>query len=388
MSASEWPKACADLQEMRSKRFTPRSSPPLRLMRMVNSKRSLSRILMAHRETQVMSNVSQVRRRNVIAIIAGFLLCTCAGILASRAALGQEANYPSRPITLIIPFPPGSSGDMTFRLLAERFRTSLGQPIVVENRAGAAGNVGFTAGARAAPDGYTLTQISSPIVINPFVFKAQMVDPVRDFAPIRKVATYYLMLTANLSVPANSLADLVKLAKQKPEAVSYATVGGGTTQLTMVLFEKAAGIKFLAVPYKGPSDALQAVLAGSVMVSGMPLTTGYQLTKQGKVKALAYFGPKRATLFPDVPTIAETFPGSVIGGWLALVAPAGTPRSIIDRLGKAIDDAVRDPVIRDRIIQLGNEPEENSSPEQLAQQIKDDLKLFGRLTKEAGMIPQ
>lgn len=305
--------------------------------------------------------------------------------LALTAISAPAAEYPTKPIALIVPFAPGGGGDITFRLIAEAIRPKLGQPVVVENKAGASGNIGFQVGSRAVPDGHTITGLAATLVVNPVLLK-NAIDPIKSFTPVVAISTYYLALVVHPSVPANHISQLIALAKKKPEALSYAAYGGSVV-LSKLMLEHAAGVKFLTVQYKGTGDQMRALFSGEVDASGIPLKAALPHIKEGRLKAVGYFGPRRAPQLPNVPAISEVVPGVTIGAWTGLGLPPNTPREIVERLNKAVVEALKEPYVRGRLVEAGDEPV-GGTPEEFAKKIRRDLQTYSALAKNAGIEPQ
>lgn len=319
--------------------------------------------------------------------LAGALRRVAAVGLGCAALSAAAADYPTRAVTIIVPFPAGGGGDITTRQIAERLRLKLGQPIVIENRAGASGNIGFQAGARAAPDGYTLTALFAPLTINPFLMKGPVVDPLKDFAPVAAISSYYLTVVVHQSARAKTLAELIAAAKAAPGTVGYASLGGSVL-LSQLMLEHAAGIKFLTVPYKGTADQLRAVLGGEVVASGIPLKAVLPHIKDGRLRAVGYYGPKRPVQLPDVPAIVEVVPGAVpVGSWTGLGAPAATPPEIVATVSRAVKEVLQDPAFRDKLAEAGDDAL-SGMPEELTQMIRRELQLYGDLTRKAGIVRQ
>ena len=283
------------------------------------------------------------------------------GLLIAITSLGatesRAQSFPSKSVRLIVPFPPGGPADVLGRLYAEKLSAVWSQPVVVENRAGAAGNIGSDMTAKASPDGYTLLLIASSHVINSALYDKLPYDPIKDFTPISQVAYYSLVLVAHPSVPAQSLTELVALAKAQPGKLALVSAGNGTpTHLTAELFRTAAQIDFLHVPYKGAAPATNDLLAGQGQlmfnnpVSALPHVTA------GKLKALAVTGTQRSALAPDIPTIAESgYPGFEAGTWYAFLAPAGLPPEILKKLSTDIVAITKQDDLKARFAKMGIE---------------------------------
>lgn len=269
-------------------------------------------------------------------------------LVAATAALAQD--YPTRPITLVVPYAAGGGNDVMARIVAEKMSKTLGQNIVVENRAGAGGSVATRQVARAAPDGYTLVLGGTgSLAVNPTLYNNVGYDPRKDFAPVGLIGTGQLIVLVNPDVPAKTIPELVALAKKEPGKLSYASAGVGSgIHLGAVLFELMADIKLTHVPYRGTGPALTDLIGGHVQIYFSSIPSAIGIAKEGKVRALAVTGPKRSPVFPDLPTVAETLPGFEAVLHYGIVAPAGTPKPIIAKLNAALLEAVAAPDTRER----------------------------------------
>ena len=307
-----------------------------------------------------------------------------AALLAPALALAQAA-YPSRPIRFIVPFPPGGGAESTARLIGQKMSEGLGQPVVIETRAGAGGNIGTEFVINAAPDGYTILLTTNGVAIQPHLQKLTW-DPTKDLAPISLIATYSLVIAAHPSTPGATLREMVAYAKANPGKLSYGSSGsGGPLHLGAEAFKKQAGIDLLHVPYKGNAPATIAILGGEVNLTFDSLVGPLPNIRAGKLRALATTGKKRATMLPEVPTVIETGVANFdYESWNAVAAPRGTPREIVQRLNAEVVRVVALPEVRERLISLGYEPVSNSTDE-FAALIAADLQRFGRLVKEIGL---
>jgi tripartite-type tricarboxylate transporter receptor subunit TctC len=311
-------------------------------------------------------------------------MTTRRGLLAAYAtalaapALAQDV-YPDRPIRLIIPLPPGGGADLIGRLVANAIGRVLGQTLVVDNRGGAGGTIGSRFVATSRPDGYTiLLGYTASHGINPALTQVPY-DPVTDFTPISFLATAPNALVTGPNFPANSVVDLVTIAKRRPESVRYASAGiASSPHLSALLFDQMAGTEMLHVPYRGNGPALVAVMSGEVDISFASLPSALALRANGQVKVLAVTSAQRSALLPDVPTVAETMPSFEIGQWYALYAPPGLPAPILSRLNQATHEALRDP---DMAAQVQNEGFElrGTTPEELRDFTRADLEKWRRL---------
>lgn len=316
-------------------------------------------------------------------LAAGSVLLSLLGLAQPALA---EAAYPAKVIRLVVPFPPGGSTDTLARLLAEQLKEELGQTVVVENKAGAGGNIGGDAVAKAVPDGYTLLLAAAgPTVINPSLYARMSYDPLRDLAPVTMLAREHNLMVVNPSVPAHNLKEFIAYAKARPEQLSFGSPGNGSpAQLAGELLNKSAGIKLQHVPYKGSGPAVADLIAGHItlMIDNMPALLPY--VQSGRLRALAVASDKRASALPDVPTVEEAgLKGYVVTAWKGLMAPAGTPRPIIAKLHDATVKILAKPQIRKRLVDLGAEPV-GSTPEQFAAQLRSDTAWWAALVKSTG----
>ncbi len=308
-------------------------------------------------------------------------------ILAVTCHQAQAQSWPDRPIRVIVPFSAGGSNDLTARVIAEKLSQAFGQPVLVENRVGAGGSIGADAVAKSPPDGYTLLQASgSTHGGNSAVYKALPYDPVRDFAPISMLVRTPFILAVHPSVPANNVRELVALAKASPGKLNYASFGtGSSSHLVAELFKTMTGIDMVHVPYKGSAPAVVGTVSGETQVVFDVINTTGPHIKAGRLKALAVGTATRSPVLPDTPTVAESgvpgFEATVFFGWLA---PAGTPRPIIDRLHREIVRALALPDVREKLAGMGNEVVGNT-PEQFSTQIVAEVAKWQKLVRERGL---
>jgi len=308
--------------------------------------------------------------------------------LASGSAFAQ--TWPSKPIRVMVPFPPGGSTDIVARIMAQKLEKPLGQPLVVENRGGAGGTIGAAIGAKSAPDGYSLTFGStSTHVVAPSVYTKLEYDPVKDFAPISLVAVTPYLLAVNPNVAAKNLKELVDLMKKQPGKMNYASAGvGSTTHLAMEMLNLAAQTSATHVPYNGNGPAATALMGGQVEILFGSLPSLLPTAKSGRVRPLAVGTPKRSPSLPEVPTVAESgYPGFDASLWLAFFAPAGTPQAIVDRLHKEIVATVQQADTREALDKAGAEPL-TSTPAELAAMIRDGVGKYAAVVKAAGVKPE
>jgi tripartite-type tricarboxylate transporter receptor subunit TctC len=315
-------------------------------------------------------------------------IAICWIILAG--SVQAQGSYPTRPVTIVVGFAPGGGTDAVARIVAKNLSEALGQQVLVENRAGAGGNIATDYVAHAEPDGYTilLGNVGS-LAVAPHMIAHLGYDPLRDFAPITMAVVFANVLVVQPSLAVRSLADFVKLAQDKPGTVTFGSSGiGGAGHLAGELLKERASIDMIHVPYKGGGPAMQGMLGGQVMsIFATPVSAGGQI-KAGKVRAIATTGPKRSALLPEVPTVAEAgYPGFEAMNWYAYVAPAKTPREIVDRLNRELVKALNNAEVAALLHQQGLEPSPGS-PEELAHYIEREYRTWGRVVKRAGITPQ
>ncbi len=297
------------------------------------------------------------------------------------------ADYPTRPIRVAIPFPPGGTSDILTRIIGEKLTAALGQQIVVDNRPGAGGVIATDIVAKSNPDGHTLYMAFVSHAINPYVYSKLPYDTEKDFAPIALFAVSPNVVVVTPSLPANSIKELVALAKGKPGQLSYASAGVGTnSHLSAEMLNALAGIKMLHVPYKGAPQANADVASGAVNlhIPSMPVTVPF--IKAGRLKAIAVTSTKRSPVFPDVPTVAETFPGYESLAWYGFIGPKGTPQPVIARLTTEIAKAVRMPDFIEALAKQGADAT-YMGPKEFGDYIRAELKRWGEAVKTAGLKP-
>jgi tripartite-type tricarboxylate transporter receptor subunit TctC len=298
-------------------------------------------------------------------------------------------DYPSRPVLLIVPYPPGASTDITARIMAEQMSEILGQPFVVENRPGADGVVGTAFVAHANPDGHTLLlTVNSPITMAKFFQKDMTLDTRTALAPILNIASTSLFLAVNAQFPAKNVQELVDYAKAHPGQVSFGSAGVGSAhQIAGELINMKAGIHMEHVPYRGGGPAIQDLVAGHIPVSFGTGPAVMPQARAGSIRILAAVEAERDPQLPDVPTVSETIPGVVTTTWLGLFAPAGTPQAIIDKLNKAGNDALKRPGIADKMTAQGLR-QNGSTPEQFKQLVLTEYASYAKIIPELGIKPQ
>ncbi|WP_240939276.1 tripartite tricarboxylate transporter substrate binding protein [Diaphorobacter sp. HDW4A] len=311
------------------------------------------------------------------------VLCLAAGSVAAFA----QAAYPAKPVRIIVPYPAGGTTDIIARIAANQLTERLKQSFIVENKAGASGAIGSQAVAQAAPDGYTLVMATaSSHGINSALQKSLPYDAVKDFAPITVVANTPNIIVANPSVPVKSLGELIALAKAQPGKINFgSTSAGGSPHMSAELLKMMAGIDMTHVPYKGAAPMLTDLIGGQVQIGfdNLPSTIGF--VKSGKVRPLAVTTAKRWPGAPDIPTVAESgVPGYEVSGWFGLLAPAGTPKEVLNKIQSTIAEAVKSPEVAKQLNDLGAEPVANK-PEVFAQEIRDDVEKWRKVVKTTGV---
>jgi tripartite-type tricarboxylate transporter receptor subunit TctC len=319
----------------------------------------------------------------------GLPLRACIGASVAMAAAAtlspvHAQDYPTRPIRLVVSFAGGT--DVVARLVAQGLSGLLGQPVVIDQRLGAGGNIAHEAAARSAPDGYTLLMSGSPLVLNPLLNPRVRYDPVKDFIPVAMVASIPRVLVVHPSVPARSLKELVALARRHPGKLNYGSGGvGSTPHLATELLQSLAGMKMLHVPYKSATIALAGAMAGEVDVVVVSSASAAAYVKDGRLRALAVLDRNRLAYMPEVPTAAELgHPQLMAEGWYALLAPRDTPVAIVERLNSAAVRAMGSPETRERLAGIGGEPMSTTAP-QAAAYIRDDMARWAGVIRAAGI---
>ena len=310
------------------------------------------------------------------------------GLLAAGAAIlpAAAADWPSRPIHLIVPFPAGSSPDLIARILADKLAPALGQPVIVENRPGAGGNLGTGMVARAAPDGYTFgLSIPGPLAVNAVLYKKLDYDPFRDLAPVSLVAASPNLLVVDPKLNVDSVKDLVALAKSQPGRLNYGSVGNGSaSHLTMELFKEAAGLDIVHVPYPGSPQVNTAILNAQISAGFVVPATAMPLVHAGRLKALAVTTSVRSIVLPEYPTLAELgYPQIVSTAWQGVVAPARTPKPIVDRLSRELVAILRGEDVREKMLRLYFQPI-GTAPQGLANLMRSEVERWGKVIRKTG----
>jgi tripartite-type tricarboxylate transporter receptor subunit TctC len=308
-------------------------------------------------------------------VLCVVLLSFVTGTLPAHAQTAAAAGdrYPSKPIKFIVTYSPGGGNDIIARLMAQKMTESMGQPVVVENRAGAGGTIGTAAAAKSAPDGYTIVLVSPPFVMAPTLYPSLPYDTLKDLAPITVIGSVQNLLVVHPSVPAKSVEELIALGRAKNPPLNAATLGNATTQhLAAAMFNYMAKIDMLLVPYKGSAPGTNDLLAGhvQVMFNAMPSTLPF--VKTGQLRALGVTGTKRSAMAPELPTIAETLPGFEITTWYGVLAPSGTPPAIIARLNAEMTKASQLPDVKRKLAEMGLDVQ-MSSPEAFGSLIRAEM---------------
>lgn len=318
-------------------------------------------------------------------MVALTLLAT-SGLIAASPALAQSNAYPNKPITLVVTYPPGGGADVMARLVAPKMGEALGQAIVIENRPGAGGQIGASAVAKAAPDGYTLMLDASSFAINPALYPKLPYDTAKAFRPVGVLALFPNVVLVNAQFPAKNIAELTALARAQKNAVSFASSGNGSAQhLAGALFESAAKVDMVHVPYKGAGQALNDVLGGQLPLFFGNLASTLQHVQSGKLRPLAVTAAKRSAILPDVPTLAEAgVPGAEVYEWNGVFAPAGTPDAVVDKLSAALQKAMEAPEVKARIAQLGGEVQKGG-PKAAQDFIQTQMSMWAQLIKAKGI---
>jgi len=313
----------------------------------------------------------------------GLLFAACA---TATPAFSQ--GYPTRTIRILVPFAAGGAVDTLARLIGTKLAEGFGQPVVIENRAGAGGNLAPDVLAKSAPDGYTVLQTTNGIAISPSLYKSLPFDVHKDFVAVTQLVQSQLILAANPKLEANNVRELIALAKSKPGALNYGSTGiGNPLHLTMEMLKSQTGIDIQAVPYRGDAPANAALIAGEIQLGVMPMATTLPLVQSGRLKALAIGGAQRSPAMPDVPTIAETIAGFESTSWQGYFVPAGTPREIVLRLQQETAKVLKLPDVIERLRTGGNEGVGNS-PEEFDKRFRADIVKFEKIIADANIPKQ
>jgi tripartite-type tricarboxylate transporter receptor subunit TctC len=313
------------------------------------------------------------------------LACLVLAAIAAPPALAQPQKYPTKPVRVLIGFPPGGGEDFHARTVAQKLTDLLGQQVIVDHRPGAGGVIAWDLVTKSAPDGYTLTITGGGLTAAPSIYPKFPFDPARDLAAVAQISEHQYMLVSHRSVPVSTIAELVALARKSPGKLNYSSSGiGSMPHLAGALFVSTAKVKIVHVPYKGGAASLLDVIAGQCDMTIGTIPSVHPHVQAGKVRAIAVTGRKRARMAPDVPTIAESgLAGYELSSWYGVFAPAAVPVEIVSQLGAAVLQAVKMPDVQERLLQVGSEPAPGSG-EQLARRVRSDLAKFAEIARIAG----
>ena len=310
-----------------------------------------------------------------------------AALLASPAAHAQQSAsaYPTKPLRFVVGLAPGGATDIVARLIGQKLHEALGQPVIVDNRSGAAGSIAGAIVTKALPDGYTLHVVSSSFAINPSLYELPF-DSLKDFVPVVQIAQAPFLLVVTPSLRAESVKDLIAIAKAKPDTLHFSSGGtGGSGHMAGELFKRMAALRVDHVPFRGGSPAVQAVMSGEVQFTFSAIVAGLQQSRTGRVRALGVTSATRSKAAPEVPTIAEAgVPGYQALTWYGILAPAGTPRDVVAKLNAAVAKIVRLPDVAEKLLADGAEPV-GGTPAQFAKHLADEINRFKKLTKDIGL---
>ena len=303
--------------------------------------------------------------------------------LAFGASLAQD--YPSRPVRIVVPFSPGGSTDTLARIVGQKLTERSGQPVIIENRAGAGGHIGAEQVARSAPDGYTLLLGGVPHAISASLYSKLPYDLSRDLTAIAEVASFPSAIVLHPSLPANSVKELIALARARPGQLSFGSAGvGSPNHLSLELFQAMAGVSMVHVPYKGSGQLVGDLLAGQVQLASMGLPVAVPHVQSGKLRAIAVTGAERSPLLPDVPTVSEAgLPGFEVTSWYGVFGPTGLPADIVVKLNSEIGSAVTAPDVKERLAALGAEPSVKS-PDQFGRYVRQEITKWAKVVKDSG----
>ena len=324
---------------------------------------------------------SSLSNRSILAAVVAAI-----ALAALPLAAHAQASYPDKPVRFIVPYPPGGGTDVIARIVQEKFAQALAQPVLIENRGGAAGSLGTDIAAKSAADGYTVLFTLSSHTINPAIYAKLPFDTVKDFLPIGTVASLPQILVANPQFPANTVAELTALAKAKPGTLSFASVGNGSPgHLAGELYKLRTGTQLVHIPYRGGGPAVTDVMGGQVPLLWVSIPAAAQFVKTGKLKALAVSTTKRSAAFPDVPTMQEAGVADFeVDSWYAMFVPAKTPKAVVDKLNRALNAVVSQPEIKERLLAQGSEGV-GGTPEALGKMVDAELPRWAKLAKDANI---
>ena len=312
-------------------------------------------------------------------------LAWAAALLALSVPAATAQSYPARQITLVVPFAPGGPADFLGRLIGQKMGEDLGQQVVIDNRPGANTIIGAQAVAKALPDGYTLLMaIDGTLVMNPFLYSKLAYDPFKDFVPVSLVALVPSAVVGNVSIPVNSIKELVEKEKAKPGTFQIG-VSTPTSQVNVGLLNMMAGTSFTMVPYRGGTTQITGILAGDIPLGMESINVSLPLWRDNKLKILGLVSARRLSLAPEIPTIAETFPGYDLGIWQSIVAPAGTPREVVSKLHGSIKKVLAMPEVREKLAAAGIEPASSDSPEEFVAFIRSQADVRAKVIQAVGI---
>ena len=312
-------------------------------------------------------------------------LACAAALLALSVSSATAQNYPARQITLVVPFAPGGPADFLGRLIGQKMGEDLGQQVVIDNRPGANTIIGAQAVAKAAPDGYTLLMaIDGTLVMNPFLYSKLAYDPFKDFVPVSLVALVPSAVVGNINIPVSSIKDLVEQEKAKPGTFQIG-ISTPTSQVNVGLLNMMAGTNFTMVPYRGGTTQVTGILAGDIPLGMESINVSLPLWRDNKLKILGLVSAQRLSLAPEIPTIAETFPGYDLGIWQSIVAPAGTSRAVVSKLHGSIKKVLAMPEVREKLLAAGIEPASSNSPEEFAAFIRSQAETRAKVIQAVGI---
>ncbi|MBI4192874.1 MAG: tripartite tricarboxylate transporter substrate binding protein [Betaproteobacteria bacterium] len=321
---------------------------------------------------------SSVSLKSAIAFAFGTALSAAVTLAAAQA-------YPTKPIRFVTPNAPGGNADILARVIGDAMARGLGQPVIIENRAGGSSTIGTATVAKATPDGYTIMLIASSFAITASLFNDLPYDAVRDFAPVGMVGATPILLVANPGVPATSLKELIALAKANPGTLNFASSGTASpAHLAGELLNTMAGIKLVHIPYKGTAQGTADTIGGTIQLAFPSVSSALQHVKNGRLRALAITSPKRSPLTPEIPSVAESLPGYQAGIWNGVLAPAGTPMPIITRLNTEIAKALNTPEVRTKLVGMGVDIE-TSTPGEFGVFVEAEIRKWARVIKDSGM---
>ena len=312
-------------------------------------------------------------------LTAGMLLAVTCGIAAAQGV------FPTKPVRLVLPYPPGGGTDVIARPLAAKLSENLGQQFIVENRGGAGGNIGMESVARAPADGYTIVMaLTAQLAVNPSLYPKLPFDPIRDFAPITQLGSAPYVMLVHPTLPSRTVKEFIAIAKSRPNELTFASAGNGSgAHLAGELLKSMTGIRLTHVPYKGAGPSLPDLIAGQVQSSFITYTSAGPQIRAGRVRAIGVTTLKRSPALPEVPAISETVAGYDSGVWYAVLAPAGTPRDIVMKLNAEINKALNSPDVRPRLMSEAMEPS-GTTPEALGDYMKAEIAKWARVVKESG----